>query len=160
MAEGRQVAVANGTEKAKSEFLVAPMLLELRRLSGGAIHVFSGVEWNPDPSRRLNGYCDFLLTRGPSAALRAATPFAAVVEAKNDSIPSGFGQCIAAMVAAGWSNGRAGQPPRPVFGVVTNGTAWQVLRLDEKDLRIDCNQYSIDDLPRVAGVLKAIADAA
>ena len=64
--EGVQLALANSTEKAKSEFIIAPVLLELRRLAGGKIALFSGVEWDVDPSRGLGGYCDFILTKGGS----------------------------------------------------------------------------------------------
>jgi hypothetical protein len=49
--EGAQLALANSTEKAKSEFIIAPVLLELRRLAGGKIALFSGVEWDVDPAR-------------------------------------------------------------------------------------------------------------
>src|SRR5438132_5795176 len=49
--EGVQLALANSTEKAKSEFIIAPVLLELRRLARGKIALFSGVEWDVDPAR-------------------------------------------------------------------------------------------------------------
>ncbi len=54
-ARGRALALANSTEKAKSEFIIAPVLLELRRLAAGKIALFSGVEWEVDAARGLNG---------------------------------------------------------------------------------------------------------
>src|SRR2546421_12044922 len=80
---GVQLALANSTEKAKSEFIIAPVLLELRRLAGGKIALFSGVEWEGDAARGLNGYCGFLLTRGGSEhGVRAS--FRARVRPKKD----------------------------------------------------------------------------
>jgi hypothetical protein len=49
--DGVALAVANSTEKAKSEFIIAPVLLELRRSLGNRFALFSGVEWEADPSR-------------------------------------------------------------------------------------------------------------
>ena len=65
LAEGATVALANNTEKAKSEFIIAPLLLELRRRLGGSIGLFSGVEFHVDPSRNLEGFCDFILSKAP-----------------------------------------------------------------------------------------------
>jgi len=63
LAEGATLALAINTEKAKSEFIIAPLLLELRRLMGGAIGLFSGVELDVDAAKGLNGVCDFILTK-------------------------------------------------------------------------------------------------
>lgn len=105
--DGVTLAVANSTEKAKSEFIIAPVLLELRRALGPRFFLFSGVEWEADASRGLNGYCDFILTKGESQFVLNA-PFAAIVEAKNDLIRTGLGQCIATMYGAQICNQRAG----------------------------------------------------
>ena len=103
------LAVAISTEKAKSEFIIAPILLEFRRTLGQGVFLFSGVEWDADASRGLNGYCDFILTRGESQHVLTA-PFLAIVEAKNDLFRTGFGQCIAAMVGAQCATSRRAAP--------------------------------------------------
>src|SRR5262245_54102940 len=64
--DGTALALANSTEKAKSEFIIAPVLLELRRILGPKFALFSGVEWEVDVERGLNGYCDFIIGHGPS----------------------------------------------------------------------------------------------
>jgi hypothetical protein len=153
--DGVALALANSTEKAKSEFIIAPVLLELRRMVGPKFSLFSGVEWNADPSRGLNGYCDYIITRGPSQYI-LRSPFVAIVEAKNDLIRTGFGQCIAAMVAARWSNEQANLPEGTVFGVVTTGGAWKFLRLRGSLLTMDVPEYFIDNLPKIMGILRAI----
>src|SRR5438046_10593804 len=61
--EGTELALAINTEKARSEFIIAPILLELKRMLGGTFGVFSGIEFNVDPTRGLNGTCDFILTK-------------------------------------------------------------------------------------------------
>ena len=149
------LAVAISTEKAKSEFIIAPVLLELRRTMKKQFFLFSGVDWDADASRGLNGTCDFILTRGESQHVLSA-PFVAIVEAKNDLFRTGFGQCIAAMVGAQVSNQQAGLIVPRIYGVVTIGTGWKFLRLEGTALTIDVPDYYIDNLPKIMGILKQI----
>ena len=153
--DGVALAVANSTEKAKSEFIIAPLLLELRRALGRRFSLFSGVEWEADVARGLNGFCDFILTKGDSQYALTA-PFVAVVEAKNDLIRTGLGQCIAAMVGAQVTNQKAGQAMPRIHGVVSTGSAWKFLQLEGSVLTIDVPEYYIDNLPKVMGILKQI----
>ncbi len=157
--DGVALAVANSTEKAKSEFIIAPVLLELRRALGQRFFLFSGVEWEADASRGLNGYCDFILTRGESQYVLTA-PFVAIVEAKNDLIRTGLGQCIAAMVGAQVCNQQAGRVNGRVYGVVSTGSAWKFLHLEESALTIDVPEYYIDNLPKLMGILRQIVESA
>src|SRR5205823_4618645 len=88
-------------------------------------------------ARGLGGACDFVLTRGPNQHLRQA-PAADVVEAKNEDFsPQGLGQCVAALFAALYRDGRDGWPATPVFGAVTTGRTWQFLRLEGDALALD-----------------------
>ena len=56
---GMQLALVS--EKARSEFIVAPILLAVRELSGERIAILSGQRLDVDPDRRLQGECDFIL---------------------------------------------------------------------------------------------------
>ena len=56
-------AIAVGNEKARSEAIINPVLLEVRRILHNDISVFSGEEFNVDFNMGLNGYCDFLISR-------------------------------------------------------------------------------------------------
>ena len=159
LAEGADVALAINTEKAKSEFIIAPLLLELRRMMGGAIGLFSGVELEGDPDKGLNGICDFILTKEPHQFFLRA-PLVAIVEAKNDNLRNGLGQVIAATYAAELYNQRAGRPLPTVFGVVTTGSAWKFLRLDQSVLSLDVKEYYIDNAGKILGVLKHILETA
>jgi hypothetical protein len=157
--DGAALALANSTEKAKSEFIIAPVLLELRRTVGPRFALFSGVEWEVDAARGLNGYCDFIIGHGPSQHILQA-PYVAIVEAKNDLIRTGLGQCIAAMYAAWLSNERTGVPARAIYGVVTTGAAWKFLRLRGAVVTMDLPEYFIDNLPKIMGILGQIVESA
>ena len=158
MQAGVDLALAVNTEKARSEFIIAPVLMELRHLLGSSFGLFSGVEFDVDSSRGLNGDCDFLLTRSPLQSVLTA-PVLAIAEAKNDNFLSGLGQCIAAMVAAREFNAQASLPPGEIHGAVTTGAAWKFLRLSGSDLTLDVREYFVAELGRIMGILARILRA-
>ncbi len=159
LTDGAEVALGINTEKARSEFIIAPVLLELRRLLGSAVAVFSGVELDGDAARGLNGVCDFILTKGGSQYVLTA-PLVTIVEAKNDNVRNGLGQCIAAMVAAELFNQKAAKPIPVAFGAATTGTAWKFLRLAGTVLTLDLKEYYIDNVGKILAVLKTIVESA
>lgn len=59
------IASAMGTEKARSELIIAPVLLELKRVARPDISLFSGVELTVDPNVGLAGICDSLISASP-----------------------------------------------------------------------------------------------
>ena len=59
------LALAINTEKARSELIVTPILVELRKHFNYQISFFSGKEFNIDSEKGLNGFCDFLISRSP-----------------------------------------------------------------------------------------------
>src|SRR5262249_29375483 len=106
LARGMQLALVS--EKARSEFIVGPILLACRELTNGRLAIFSGQRLDVDPERGLQGECDFLLALAePLPRLRA--PIATVVAAKENDIEAGLGQCVAQMVAARDYNEREGE---------------------------------------------------
>ncbi len=156
LARGMQLALVS--EKARSEFIVAPILLAVRELSGGRVSILSGQRLDVDPGRRLSGECDFILALSePLPRLRA--PLLTVVEAKKNDIEAGLGQCIAQMVAAQLFNERAGQNA-VVYGCVTTGEDWQFLRLEGQLVLIDTTRRYINDVAAVlAAVLASVVQA-
>src|SRR5947209_4534683 len=56
------MALAIGTEKARSELLIMPILLEAHRQLDQQFSLFSGIEFNVDVERGLRGVCDYLLS--------------------------------------------------------------------------------------------------
>ncbi len=86
------------SEKARSEFVVAPILLAAREMSRETLTIYSGQRLDVDPERGLQGECDFILAlSAPLPRLRA--PLLIIVEAKKNDIEAGLGQCVAQMVA-------------------------------------------------------------
>jgi hypothetical protein len=157
--DGTDLALAVNTEKARSEFIIAPLLLELRRSLKGGFGLFSGVEFNVDASRGLNGFCDFILTKSPRQIILSA-PLVAIVEAKNDNLRTGFGQCIAAMVAAREYNLKSDAAIAVVYGAVTTGSAWKFLQLRQNDVIVDIHEYYIVDVAKIMGVLASMVQGA
>jgi hypothetical protein len=150
--ENLPLALGINTEKARSELIIAPVLLEVRRLFGRQIGFFSGRELNVDQARGLVGVCDFLLSLSPERYVVTAPLFVAT-EAKNEDMPAGLPQCLAEMVAVQEFNRRSGVVLPSVHGVVTTGSNWRFLRLIGTDAWIDRREYYIHDLDRILGVL-------
>jgi hypothetical protein len=145
------LATTISTEKARSELIITPILLEIRALF--KVGYFSGNTFNVDESKSLTGVCDFLLTASTNQVVIDA-PVVAIVEAKDNDIRSGLGQCAAEMVAAWIFNDRQGRSDRVIWGVVTTGTNWRFLRLQgERSLEVDLSEYSIAQLPQILGIL-------
>lgn len=152
LAENIPLAVAISTEKARSELIIIPVLLEVRRQAQRRISLFSGVEFSVDPSRGLSGVCDYLLSLSPEQ-LTIEAPVVTIVEAKNDNLKSGLGQCMAEMVAAWVFNQQKGRELRRVYGVVTTGSLWKFMRLEGTLVSLDLREYPISEVGRVVGIL-------
>jgi hypothetical protein len=151
---GRQTA-ALVSEKARSEFLIAPILLAVRDVAPGELTIYSGQCLDVDPERGLVGECDYILARtAPVPRLRA--PLVTVLEAKKGDVEAGLGQCAAQMVGARLFNERAGEPAGPVFGCVTTGELWQFLRLEGPALKIDKSRLFLDNVGGILAVLQAV----
>jgi len=146
-------AAAQGSEKVRSELIVAPLLFELRELLDRQIGLFSGVDFSIDSESGLNGICDFLLTRSNNELIIKA-PAIVLIEAKKGELNAGWGQCAAEMIAAQKFNLAHGHQIPTIYGSVTTGTQWQFLKLTEKDLTIDVTEYSLDPIDRILGILK------
>ena len=150
--ENVNLAIDVHTEKVRSELIVAPILLEVRRLTGRRIGFFSGIEFEVVPEKGLSGYCDFILSRSP-AQLVLTAPAVAIVEAKNDNIKGGLGQCAAEMVAARFFNEREGEGPTTIYGAVTTGTTWRFLKLEEDSLFVDRPEYPLEPVGKILSIL-------
>jgi hypothetical protein len=155
LGETLPLALAVNTEKARSELLISPILVELRRRFDRKISLFSGVDFSVDETRDLNGFCDFLIGGAPEQLFICA-PVVAIVEAKNEDIVGGIGQCLAEMIAASIFNERESGEATPVYGAVTTGSLWKFLKLDDRTAYIDQREYHIDNLDKIMGILAAM----
>ena len=149
------LALAINSEKARSELIIAPLLVELKKLTGYGL--FSGVEFNVEPNQGLNGYVDFLISRDPEQ-LFIKSPVVTIIEAKKEDINSGLGQCVATLIAAQIFNERKQKTILELLGTVTTGSAWKFLKLSGRSLSIDLEEYTIKDAPKILGILLTVLE--
>jgi hypothetical protein len=162
------LAVASPSEKAKSELLISPILVEVRKYLQRRVSLFSGQDFPVDASVGLVGICDFLISRS-TEQLEVESPVIVLVEAKKADINSGMGQiatqgseetseqsvakCMAEMEAARRFNEQAGEVAQPIYGCVTSGLLWRFLKLDGNQMTVDLKDYSLDPLGDLLGKL-------
>jgi hypothetical protein len=132
--------------------IIAPILVELKRLLNDQVSLFSGIEFNVDPAQELTGFCDFIISRSRQQLYLSAPAFI-VVEAKNENIKGGLGQCLAAMLAARLFDEQEGQAIEPIYGAVTTGNQWKFLSLKGAIAYIDQKDYYIDRIDQIMGIL-------
>ncbi len=163
------LAVTLGTEKVRSELIIAPLLFEFRELLDRQVSFFSGTDFSLDVESGLNGVCDFLLTRSKSE-VNIEAPAIIIIEAKKGELNVGWGQpatqgseetseqsvavCAAEMIAAQRFNLAAGEEVPNIYGCVTTGTMWQFLKLTGTVLTIDVTEYPLNPIDRILGILK------
>ncbi|NEQ29052.1 MAG: hypothetical protein F6K28_60955, partial [Microcoleus sp. SIO2G3] len=100
----------------------------------------------------LNGYCDFVISHSKEQ-LTINAPVVIIVEAKNENIKNGLGQCAAAMLAAQLFNQQEGNEIKTIYGAVTTGDIWKFLKLENADIFIDLNNYYIKEINKILGIL-------
>ena len=150
--ESLPLAIATGSEKARSELIISPVLLEVRKILLRKISLFSGADFTVDPALGLSGVCDFLLSRS-AEQLEIEAPAVVIIEAKKADLNPGIGQCIAEMIAAQKFNEIYNQPISKIYGSVTNGTAWRFLQLTEQTVTIDLTDYPLPPVDVILGIL-------
>jgi hypothetical protein len=143
---------SSASEKARSEGIIYPVLLEVRKILTRQISLFSGEDFTVDESVGLNGMCDFLLSRSPEV-LEIEAPVIVIVEAKKADLRTGFGQCIAEMVAAQRFNAAKNRPVSVIYGSITSGTQWRFLKLENDLVTIDLTDYSLPPVEEILGML-------
>ncbi|NJP10307.1 MAG: hypothetical protein HC866_13220 [Leptolyngbyaceae cyanobacterium RU_5_1] len=155
---GLPLALANDTEKARSELLISPILVEVKEILSGKIALFSGRDFDIDATQDLNGYCDFIISLQPEQVLISA-PVAVIIEAKRDSLNAAMGQCVGAMIAAQRFNEVQQKPITTIYGAITTGDRWRFLQLQESLVSLDLEEYRIPPADHLLGILVAIAQS-
>lgn len=150
------LALAIGTEKARSELIIANILLEIRRLLDNQISLFSGVIFDVDKDKGLAGFCDFIISQSKEQFYINA-PVITVVEAKNENIIGGLGQCVAEMYAAALFNQRERIQLPILYGAVTTGNTWKFLKLEGNVIYIDVQDYYISAANKIVAIMVSMA---
>lgn len=146
------LALASNSEKARSEMIIAPILIDLRRQLQDRINLFSGVEFDVESENGLTGICDFIISDSPEQ-LFVSAPVITLVEAKKENINAGLGQCVAEMLAARIFNERSGNDISAIYGSVTTGSIWKFLKLEGSVINIDLTEYYLKDVNKLLGIL-------
>lgn len=152
----RNMPIPMKNEKAKSEFLVAPVLGEMYEIN----HRFkplSGLSFNVESEKGLKGVCDFLISANPEAT-DLDFPMVCVYEAKDDNIENWYGQCGAEMYAARLFNAQNDNNIDTIHGAITNGFTWQFLKLEGQTLWIDSQRYGLANVPQLLGAIQKVYD--
>jgi hypothetical protein len=148
------------TEKAKSEFIVAPILREIRKRNIDKMTFFSGYNFNVDSKRGLKGRCDFILSLMANT-ISITAPLFCLVEAKNDAPDdeNSISQCIAEMYAARLFNEKRKNNITIIYGAVTNGYEWIFIQLIDDTAFVDIeHRHSVNNLPQLLGIFQYIID--
>jgi hypothetical protein len=151
------LALAIGTEKVRSELIISNILLEVRRVLHDEISLFSGINLDVDKQQDLNGFCDFVISKSPEQYYLNA-PVIAVVEAKNEYIGGGLGQCIAEMYASHLFNEKEGVSLPKIYGAVTTGNTWKFLKYQAGVAYIDAPEYHISSAAKIIGILAGMVN--
>jgi hypothetical protein len=151
LAEDTDLALVTGSEKARSEYIIAPVLAEVYRQTRDRATLFSGPQFDVDIARGLAGFCDFILALAP-AAQEIRAPVVAIVEAKQENINAGIPQCLAELIAAQIFNAAHESSITPLYGAITTGEVWKFLRLHGTAATIDTDEYFLNEVEQIVGI--------
>jgi hypothetical protein len=146
------LGLASNTQKSRAEMITAPILIELREQLQNRISLFSGIDFNVDSERGLDGSCDFLIGNS-SGLLLVVAPVIIIVEAKPENLNSELGKCVAEMWAASLFNEREGNDVPAIYGAVTSGNTWKFMKLKEQVIEIDLTEYYLSEVNKILGIL-------
>jgi hypothetical protein len=149
--------VTLSSEKALSEGIIAPILRELKRLNPLLIQIFSGEIIIADIVQGLNGEIDFIITKEKNS-IEPQAPILCVTEAKIGRLDKAIPQAAAQMLGARVFNQKNGEQLDIIHGLITDGTSWRILKLENNTVFKDEKTYFTNDLPHLLGALQAIID--
>ena len=153
------LALSIASEKARSEMIITPILIEIRKQLSEAISLFSGKNFDVNTEKVLSGFCDFLISMSPEQLFIEA-PVVTIVEAafpggakERDKIESGLAQCMAEMIAAQLFNQGKDNNIETVYGTVTTGSVWKFMKLEDQVITIDLQEYFINQVGKIIGII-------
>jgi hypothetical protein len=144
------------SEKARSEWIVVPILKELRQRNNKFLTIYSGENLTADKEKGLVGECDFIIAKD-TQSYDISLPIFMLVEAKKNDLEEGVRQCAAQMVGARVFNQKRGVELEKIYGCSTTGDDWQFLELSDQ-LNIDTRKYFLVELKELLGIFQTIID--
>jgi hypothetical protein len=144
------------SEKARSEAIVFPILLDILKRNDHFFTIYSGDNLNVNDD--LRGECDFILAKDIQS-YDVNYPIFQIVEAKKHDIEDlGIPQCAAQLIGAKYFNEKRGVTLDKIYGCATTGVLWQFLCLENNTIYVDRKQYATSNLPELLGVFQFIID--
>ncbi len=144
------------SEKAKSEAIVFPILVEMRNRNDKFFTIYSGDMLNADESQGLKGECDFILAKDVHS-FSINYPIIQIVEAKKNDIDLGVPQCAAQLLGAKIFNEKKGVHLEKIYGCVTTGNEWLFMKLEE-NIIVDDQKYYLVEINKLLGIFQQIID--
>jgi len=144
------------SEAAISEFLIAPILKEIWKHYDDSLLLWSHVSLTV--GEEFDGYPDYLFTKRSPLGMVRDKPYLLVVEARKDDFEGGWGQCLAALLAAQTING--GDEKMVLQGSVSNGEVWQFGKLQARQFVRDPRSFTITDLSELFAALHDVFERA
>jgi hypothetical protein len=146
------------SEKAKSEWIVVPILRELRRNNQNFFTIYSGEHLNVNDELGLRGECDFILAK-ETGTFDINYPIIQLVEAKKNDTELGVAQCAAQMVGAYFYNKNKDVEVDKIYGCVTTGNEWLFMKLEDNCIKIDKKTIYLNELELILSVFQNIIDS-
>ena len=145
------------SEKSRSEWIVAPIMVEVKYRNADKMNILSGENMDVAKDQSLTGECDFIFVKDPDAVTVESLIFC-LVEAEKNDLMGGMGQCTAQMVGARMLNEQDGVSFPVIYGCATTGLDWQFLKLENQIITIERNVKYINELPYLLGTFQRIID--
>ncbi|MEY4768475.1 MAG: hypothetical protein RL637_1114 [Pseudomonadota bacterium] len=146
-----------GSEKARSEQIILPILLDIKKRNQDYFTIYSGETLNADKSQGLFGECDFILAKNNNT-IGLDCPLFCLIEAKKHDIEHSIAQCVAQMLGAKIFNQKQGYAIETIYGCVTNADNWLFLQLEQNVITADKHYYYFNHLENILGILQTIID--
>jgi hypothetical protein len=143
------------SEKEKSEGIIFPVMIELKKLNLEKISIFSGRTLDADSDKGLSGECDFIISNKPNL-FDVDVPIIALIEAKKDDTSNGIAQCIAQMMGSKLFNEKHNKIFPSIYGCVSTGYEWKFLKMEGHNVTIDSKIYFLPQLDRILGIFQYI----
>lgn len=144
-------------EAARREVIIYPLLREIFRRYADNLSLFSHRPLAIDDAVEnniLSGVPDYLVSsRSPLGRTVMGKPLLIVVEAKRDDFSLGWAQCLAEMIAAQKYNE---SDKISVYGIVTNGDAWEFGKLTQKLFMREPGVFPLRDLNELLGAVEFV----
>ncbi len=143
------------SEKAKSELIIMPILIDLMKRNEQFFTIYSGDTLNVDKEKGLSGECDFILAKN-EGTFEINTPIFTILEAKKNDIEVGIPQCAAQMIGTKLYNEKSGINLQKIYGCVTTADDWIFLKLENNQITIDNKKYYLGNLNELLGIFQYI----